>query len=138
MLQIPSVLGSLYVEPPCDFGFLISRTSCLIKAIAISDDSGVVYTLSHISWCLSFIAVTVSYFAVAIGKLTHCQSLSYWIAAFVQCCQWQHWCGGGAGECLPWDRRTRVKCVSESANFQLPMICSPWKNRCKWWWQFSC
>ena len=49
MLAMPYVLEGLYVELPCRFALRISRILRLIKAMAMSDDSGVVYMLSQIS-----------------------------------------------------------------------------------------
>jgi len=40
---------------------LISRTSCPIQPMDVYGDSGIVYMLSHISWCLLKIAAIVSY-----------------------------------------------------------------------------
>jgi len=117
---------------------LISRTLCLIMTMAISDDSGVIYTLSPISWCLLYIAATVSYCAAVIGKITHCRHSLSWIVARVQPCQWQRRCGGATGERLPLDRWTQVTFALESTNLGCPGICSPWRHSCKWRRQWSC
>jgi len=43
--------------------------------MAISDNSGIEYVLSLISWYLSFITGTVEYCAADIEMITHCHPL---------------------------------------------------------------
>jgi len=117
---------------------LISWTLWLIKAIPISDDSGVIHGLSYISWCILYIAATVSYCSAAIGNITHCQCLSSYTAALVQPCQWQHGCGGAIGERLRLDRQTWVTFAPGSTKCGWPGICSSWTNSRTWLWQCSC
>jgi len=120
------------------FSLLISRTICLIEAVAISEESGIEYAPSHIAEYLLYIAAMVNYCASARGKITHRRCLSRSIVPLEPPCQGQRTGGCATGERLRLERRTWVTLVPESANLGRPGICSPEMNRGNWLGQCSC